>query len=251
MTDLKRRVQGLGRDQIFWLVVAVVVIAYIILRGDALSMVATLIGLVIAITVHECAHAWMADQLGDPTARYMGRVSLNPLVHLDPMGSVMILVTSLLGTGIGWGKPTPVNPTRLRYGSRVGNAIVSLAGPVSNLIVGLALGLLLRVALLGNVPYWLNLVLFALVSTNVVIAMFNLIPIPPLDGFAVLLGLISLIPGRWAWNLYQWLSGLQRYGAFLLLGLIILSQFVGINVIGWWVLPPTRLFLRLVVGTGY
>jgi Zn-dependent protease len=126
-----------------------------------------------------------------------------------------------------------------------------LAGPVSNLIVGLALGLLLRVALVGNVPSWLNVVLFALVSTNVIIAMFNLMPIPPLDGFSVLLGLISLIPGRWAWNLTQWLSGLQRYGAFLLLGLIVLSQFMGINVIGWWVLPPTRMFLRLVAGMGY
>ena len=250
MTDLQTRMKNLGRDQIFWLVVIVVVIAYILLSGNVASMLATLVGLVIAITVHECAHAWMADQLGDPTARYMGRVSLNPLVHLDPLGSIMILVTAVLGTGIGWGKPTPVNPSRLRYGSRLGHAIVSLAGPASNLIVGLVLGLVLRFALTTSVPFWFADALFALVSTNVVIAMFNLIPVPPLDGFAVLLGLISLIPGRAAWDAIQWLSGLQRYGAFLLLGLIFLSQFLGLNVIGWWVLPPTRLFLRLVVGAG-
>ena len=250
MTDLQTRMKNLGRDQIFWLVVVVVVIAYILLSGNVASMLATLVGLVIAITVHECAHAWMADQLGDPTARYMGRVSLNPLVHLDPLGSIMILVTALLGTGIGWGKPTPVNPSRLRYGSRLGNAIVSLAGPASNLIVGLVLGLVLRFALTTSIPFWFADALFALVSTNVVIAMFNLIPVPPLDGFAVLLGLISLIPGRAAWDAVQWLSGLHRYGAFLLLGLIFLSQFLGLNVIGWWVLPPTRLFLRLVVGAG-
>ncbi len=250
MTDLQTRMKSLGRDQIFWLVVIVVVIAYILLSGNVASMLATLMGLVIAITVHECAHAWMADQLGDPTARYMGRVSLNPLVHLDPLGSIMILVTAVLGTGIGWGKPTPVNPSRLRYGSRLGNAIVSLAGPASNLIVGLVLGLVLRFALTTSIPFWFADALFALVSTNVVIAMFNLIPVPPLDGFAVLLGLISLIPGRAAWGAIQWLSGLQRYGAFLLLGLIFLSQFLGLNVIGWWVLPPTRLFLRLVVGAG-
>jgi len=250
MTDLKRRVQNLGRDQIFWIVVAVVVIAYILLRGDALSMAATLVGLVIAITVHECAHAWMANQLGDPTARYLGRISLNPLVHLDPMGSVMIVLTSLIGTGIGWGKPTPVNPSRLRYGSRLGNAIVSLAGPVSNILVGLVFGLALRLAFMATLPNWAYDVLFALVSTNIIIAMFNLMPIPPLDGFAVLLGLISLIPGRGAWNVYQWLSSLQRYGAFLLLGVIFLLPFLGLNVVSWWVVPPARLFLRLVVGAG-
>src|SRR5512136_662814 len=131
MTDFKRRMQNLGRDQIFWLIVVVVVVAYVLLTRNALSVAATLVGLVIAITVHECAHAWTADRLGDPTARYQGRVSLNPLVHLDPLGSVMILVTALLGTGIGWGKPTPVNPSRLRFGSRLGSGIVSLAGPVS------------------------------------------------------------------------------------------------------------------------
>jgi len=250
MTDLKRRVQSLGRDQIFWLVIAAVVIIYVILSGKALSLVVTLVGLVIAITVHECAHAWSANELGDPTARYQGRVSLNPLVHLDPLGSVMILVTSLLGTGIGWGKPTPVNPSRLRFGSRMGNAIVALAGPVANLLVGLIIGLLLRFAFAANLPYWLSTVLLALISTNVIIAMFNLMPIPPLDGFSVLVGLTSLIRAQWGWSLYQWLSGLQRYGAFLLLGLIILSQFVGINVISWWVIPPARLFLRLVVGSG-
>jgi Zn-dependent protease len=251
MTDLKRRIQNLGRDQIFWIIVGIVVVAYVLLRGDAVRMAATLVGLVIAITVHECAHAWMANELGDPTARYLGRVSLNPLRHLDPMGSVMIVLTSLIGTGIGWGKPTPVNPSRLRYGSRLGNAIVSLAGPVSNMVVGLVFGLLLRFILTVILPLWVYEGLLALVSTNVVIAMFNLIPIPPLDGFGVLLGLVSLIPGRGAWDVYQWLSGLQRYGAFLLLGVIFLLPFLGLNVVGWWVIPPTRLFLRLVVGAGF
>lgn len=238
----------MGRDQIFWIVVAVVVLAYILLRGNPLRMAATLVGLVIAITVHECAHAWMANQLGDPTARYLGRITLNPLAHLDPLGSVMILMTSLLGTGIGWGKPTPVNPNRLRYGSRLGNAIVALAGPVSNLAVGLILGLALRLLLWAALPAWVYDVLAILVATNVIIAMFNLLPIPPLDGFSVLLGLISLVPGRAAWNASNWLGGLQRYGPLPLLVVLFLLPFLGLNIVGWWVGPPTDLFMRLVVG---
>ncbi len=106
----------LGRDQIFWLVAGLVLLIYALVVLDTLRFVSTLVALVLAITVHECAHAWSANRLGDPTSRLMGRVSLNPLVHLDPLGSIMMVITALTGMGIGWGKPVPVTPYRLRFG---------------------------------------------------------------------------------------------------------------------------------------
>jgi len=111
---------------------------------DILSRIALLVGLVIGITVHECAHAWSANELGDPTARYKGRVTLNPIAHLDPMGSLLMLYSLLGGFGIGWGKPTPVNPLNLKYGPRLGLAIVSAAGPISNIVVAIIFAIPLR-----------------------------------------------------------------------------------------------------------
>ena len=125
-----------------------------------LSKVALLIGLVIGITVHECAHAWSASELGDPTARYQGRVTLNPIAHLDPLGSLLMLYSMMIGFGIGWGKPTPVNPSNLKYGPRLGMAIVAVAGPLSNILVAIVFAIPLRVALQLDLPVSSGLLLF-------------------------------------------------------------------------------------------
>lgn len=236
------------QDRIFWLIVGGVILLYILLNTQAaLPIVFTLMGLLAAVTVHECAHAWVADKLGDPTARLRGRVSLNPLVHLDPMGTMMMIITVFTGMGIGWGKPVPVNPYQLKYGRRFGEGLVALAGPASNLLLAAVVGLVMRIMGRGALPF-LYFVLQILVMTNVVIAMFNLLPFPPLDGHSVLLGLLSLSNAEWAWRLSEFVAGWERYGAMILLGVILISQFMGLNIIGSLIGPPTQFFLRLILG---
>jgi len=236
----------LGRDKTFWIVVGGLFLLYGIFRLGVVGLLTTVGALLVAITVHECAHAWAAEQLGDPTARLMGRVSLNPLVHLDPMGTVMMAVTAVMGMGIGWGKPVPVSPHRLRYGPRLGNGIVALAGPAANLLTALALGLVLR--LLPGSLFGVGGVLATVAFTNIVIAMFNLLPIPPLDGHSVLLGLLSLSRSRVAWQVSQSMLTLQRQGPMVLIFVIILTQLAGFNLIGWLIGPPTRLLFRIIAG---
>jgi Zn-dependent protease len=165
------------------------------------------------------------------------------------MGTAMMIITALTGYGIGWGKPTPVTPYRLKYGARKGLALVSLAGPGSNLLVAMGVGLALRLAdpLIGSLWY-VRYLLQTLVMINVVIAMFNLIPIPPLDGHSVLIGLLSLTKWRFSWRIIEFLEGLQRYGMMLLFGLILLSQFMSLNLIGQIIGPPTEAILRLILG---
>jgi|YNPNPStandDraft_1061719.scaffolds.fasta_scaffold07073_5 Zn-dependent protease len=239
--------QRVRRDQIFWLVVVGLLLIYALSRLNVVSFLLTAVALILAITVHECAHAWVADRLGDPTARYLGRVSLNPLVHLDPVGTAMMLVTALTGMGIGWGKPVPVSPHRLRYGQRLGSGLVALAGPVANLVLAALCGLVLRLA--GGRWTALDMVLSTIVVTNIVIAMFNLLPLPPLDGHSVLLGLLSLLRGEWAWRVADFVQSWQRLGPMFLILLIVFSQFLGINILGWWIGPPLRFFYRLFVGS--
>lgn len=166
-----------------------------------------LIAIVIAVTVHEFAHAKMADHLGDPTAESMGRVSLDPRAHLDPLGSLLFLLI-----GFGWGKPVPFDPYNLENPRRDA-ALISLAGPASNIAMALATTPLLYV--LGDGPLTLFLAVF--VTINVVLAIFNLLPIAP-DGFKIVGGLMSDEQAE------QWYS-LERYGVIFLLFFIF--PFVG------------------------
>lgn len=243
-------------NRTLWYVLAALLGLYIVIavaRGGFGTIGSTLLGIlisllaiIIAITVHECSHAWAADKLGDSTARLMGRVTLNPLAHLDPMGTVMMILTALTGVGIGWGKPTPVNPTRLKYGSRVGYGVVALAGPISNLLVGTFFGLILRFAPLSS--YYLYLSLYVFTLTNFYLCFFNLLPFPPLDGFSVLIGILALFRGRWAWQATNWLRSIEPYGSTFLFGAIILLQFLNLPVLSWVIGTPAYALYHLVTG---
>ena len=213
---------------------------------DIRSFIAGALGILLALDVHEFFHAWVADQLGDPTAKYMGRISLNPLVHLDPLGTMMMLMAATTGRGIGWGKPVPVNPRNLRYGPRVGMGIVSFAGPFANLITAAAFGLPLRLG--TQLPGTLPLLFLNVMFINIGLAVFNLIPLPPLDGYGVVQGILASMRGPTSYRLSQSLAVLEQQGPFLLFFLILASQFIGLNLLGLFMDPLVSFLSRLILG---
>ena len=183
--------------------------------GTPENFVIYLLALVAAVTFHECAHAFVALRLGDKTAQLLGRVSLNPIRHLDLFGSLAFLFV-----GFGWGKPVPINPYNMRGVSPlVGAAISALAGPASNVLLAFLVTVPFRfVALPSGAldPYTLRFI-DSLLSVNIALAAFNFLPIPPLDGFS----LARLFLPR---NVSGWL---EQYGMFVLLALVFLPQFFG------------------------
>lgn len=199
----------------------------------------TFIVLLFSLTVHETAHAWTADRLGDPTARLLGRVSLNPVVHADLIGTVLFPLLAIIGNVplIGWAKPVPVNINRLRRGRR-DYVIVAAAGPASNLL--LALGASIALSLLTVSPMRLGepnvsapvaALLVQAMLINVLLAVFNMIPIPPLDGGNVLSG---LLPGSVA---SKFDAIVRPYGFILLYALLLTRGF------DYLVIPPARFLL--------
>lgn len=172
----------------------------------------------LAVTVHEVAHGWMALRLGDPTAKLLGRLTLNPLKHLDPVGTLVFFLTRT----IGWAKPVPINPFNFRDPRR-DMAFVALAGPLANIALALLSALVYRGLLLGGLVDWfeplflpLSLMLKMAVIVNLGLALFNLIPVPPLDGSRILMG---FLPRREA----RALASLEPYGFIILVGLILLG----------------------------
>jgi Zn-dependent protease len=183
-----------------------------LLRDNPLLFVAFVLAVIVAITFHEFSHAAAGTLQGDDTAKSQGRLTLNPLSHLDPLGSIFLIVG-----GFGWGRPTPYNPARLRN-QRVGTVLVALAGPTSNFLLAIASAVALRVALSAGSDassFTVNLLLI-FIQFNVLLGIFNLLPIPPLDGSRLLT--VFLPPSR-----HGIVDFLDRYGIFLLLGLLILA----------------------------
>lgn len=211
---------------------------------DLPRLIIIIIAVLIAIDVHECCHAWVAAELGDPTAKSLGRVSLNPIVHLDPLGTLMILITAATGFGIGWGKPVPVDPYRLRYGPRVGMGIVSLAGPSANLATAALLAIPFRMG--ATLPPILLELLFIVSMVNIGLAIFNLLPLPPLDGYGVLMGVLGSIRAPWAYRWSYALARYERYGPMILLLVIMGNRFI--PLFSFVVYYPYLLLRRLILG---
>ena len=202
------------------------------------EIVIAFIVLLFSLTVHESAHAWTADRLGDPTARLLGRVSLNPIVHADPIGTVLFPLLAYVSNVplIGWAKPVPVNVRRLRH-QRRDYVFVAAAGPASNLVLAVAAALLLSAlpvspVILGepNVSVPLASLLSRGVQLNLLLAVFNTLPIPPLDGGNVLSGLLPV-------NLAMRFDRIRPYGFLLLYALMFTNGFQ------YFVLQPYH-FLR-------
>lgn len=203
------------------------------LTSNPVGFLFWMISLVIAITVHEFSHALAAERLGDPTPRLMGRLTLNPLAHLDLLGTIMLLIARF-----GWGKPVQFDPFNLRNPRR-DSAIISLAGPVSNLVLATICSIFMRLF----ISYWVIGFLQPLIVLNVVLAVFNLLPIHPLDGFKIVAG---ILPEKYA---RQW-AELEGYGMIFLIVLIIplgggaspISQLISpiINVLLSLLLPSAR-----------
>jgi Zn-dependent protease len=200
-------------------------------------------GFVAGLTFHEFSHAWMANRLGDNTARSLGRLSLNPLAHLDLMGSLMLIFV-----GFGWAKPVPVNGANLQHPRR-DMALIALAGPASNLLMALTIAVFIQLGI-GNLQAAVAssgavgvIVLIAVqaVWINVILAVFNLIPLPPLDGSRILAGVVPE-----SWN--RGYDKLERYGPFILLGLFLLASLTGVSIFGRIVSPVAHPIVNLLLG---
>ena len=204
---------------------------------DIIQILTGLLVLLASLTVHEAAHAWAADRLGDSTARTLGRLSLNPVVHIDPIGTILfplIALTTNLPL-IGWAKPVPVNVAELRSNWRQKFMVIAAAGPASNLVLAVLASILLRVvAPVGvgadGVAVSLSPVLQTAIFVNVLLAVFNMVPVPPLDGGNVLAGLLT---GAMADAFDQ----LRRYGFLILYGLMLTGTLTTI------ISPPAALLL--------
>ncbi len=197
--------------------------------------------IIVGLTLHEGAHAWTADHLGDPTPRRLGRLSLNPLVHLDALGTVLLVLLHF-----GWGRPVPVD---IRYLSRPRRdlLLIALAGPLANLLLALALGLFLRLDLLAPwqaAPTYRTILelLHIAVLLNLILAIFNLLPVPPLDGGKIL---ASLLPPTWS-KFYQRRSGWLSWG---LLAALALGYFTRFDPLYMLLRLPSRWLYHLFTGS--
>lgn len=209
------------------------------------TLISRIFVLLTAFAVHEFAHAWAADRFGDPTPRNNGRLTLNPMAHLDPMGSLM-----LIAVGFGWAKPVPINPYALTRRSSAAVMWVSLAGPASNFLM----------ALLASIPFQLGLVsqfgafsnpgqilpsfdklLWEFVYINLLLMLFNLIPLAPLDGEKILYYLLP-VSGQ------KVMDNIHPYGPLILLAVVFLGPVLGVQVLGSIIGPPLTAMMSVLTG---
>lgn len=207
-----------------------------------ISSLIFIIGFLVSLSIHEAAHAWMADRLGDPTARLSGRTTINPFAHLDPIGTLLPLFLIFTGSPIifGWGKPVPFDPFNLQNPRR-DSALISVAGPMANLILAIILSVIIRLGhlFLGPAAFTIEFILSQAVVLNTTWAVFNLLPIHPLDGGKILVG---LLPSDKAYHLDEFLS---RYGLLILIFLLLpLFGFTPLNLI---LSPIIKLILAILL----
>lgn len=214
-----------------------------------LSIVFWVIAFIVAITVHEASHAWMSDRLGDPTAKIMGRLSLNPIKHYDPIGTTLLLFLVILrafGAPVipfGWAKPVRFDPYNLKN-PRKDAALISLSGPVSNLLVAIILAFILRVVVSPFSQYAIVGALLApSIILNVALAIFNLIPIYPLDGEKIIIG---ILPQK---DAQEFENFMRRFGVIMLL-LIIFPTFGGVSILTSIVSPVINFILGVLLPSG-
>lgn len=211
---------------------------------DLPTLIARIFVLVTAFSVHEFAHAWTAVTFGDETPRINGRLTLNPLSHLDPIGSLMLLVA-----GFGWAKPVQVNPYTLERRSSAALMLVSLAGPLSNFLMAIIAAIPFRLGIVsviaastspGTILPSFDKLLYEFIFINLILMLFNLIPLAPLDGEKIL---EYFLPPTWVRIFDQ----IRPYGPLILLALVFLGPTLGFDVLGWILGPPMRALLRLLV----
>ncbi|HPC36770.1 MAG TPA: site-2 protease family protein [Candidatus Marinimicrobia bacterium] len=198
--------------------------------------------ILLALTFHEYMHGWAAYKMGDPTAKMAGRLTMNPMAHLDPIGTLMLFLVHF-----GWARPVPIDPRYFRNPKR-DMLIVAAAGPLANMFVALLSGLLARLFQsgyfnflpLGVLQAVYTMVILSL-QINLALAIFNLLPIPPLDGSKILMG---LIPPRYEAQL-NWL---ERYGSFILMAVIIIGMVTNVSILGAFINPFVNYFSQLFGG---
>jgi len=202
-----------------------------------IGILLSIIYLILAIAIHEFSHAFAADRLGDPTARAAGRLTLNPFAHIDPVGTVALPLSLMLlsggGFAFGWGKPTPFDPYNLQKPRRDAG-IISIAGPISNLLLASVIALIVHF-----LPYALGVFLVPFVVVNISLAVFNLVPVGPLDGQKIV---FALLPRSLA---YEYQVIMNRYGTLLLIFLIF--PFFGGSPVMAILEPIIRFLIRLLL----
>jgi Zn-dependent protease len=211
----------------------------VLLFQDPSFLITIALILLVSLPFHEFSHALAAYRLGDSTAKYMGRLTLNPLAHLDPFGALLILIA-----GFGWAKPTPYNPANVR-GGKTGEVIIAVAGPISNLVLAIAAAIPLRyIAVTGiGVPDVVVTVLETFVLLNVVLAVFNFIPIPPLDGSKLLYATMDARTER------QWRPVLEQYGFIVLFAAMLIPLLPGgETIVGFVFRQVGGPIVRLLIG---
>ena len=199
-------------------------------------LLARLLVVVLCIPIHEWAHGWVATLLGDTTPEREGRLSFNPFTHLDPIGTLLILTT-----GFGWGRAARVNPHLMHKAPspRIGMALSALAGPFSNFIQAFILALLLKSGWIH--AEWLFTVIIYAIVVNIGLIVFNMLPIPPLDGSRVLAGVAPP-------SVADFIESLEPIAPYLLLGVLFILPMIGIDLISWLTLPIYRFLLQLLLG---